>query len=105
MAELKPNFTYIDDDEKELADLDPTTALSVAEKESAIEDFKKAASDVRKSVTMRLSESTITGLKERADADGIPYQTLASMVLQKYVRGALLDKDAVQEVIKAIKVS
>jgi hypothetical protein len=52
---------------------------------------------------MRLSESVITGLKSKAEADGIPYQTLASMVLHKYVRGSLLDKDAVREVVKALQ--
>ncbi|HKL86784.1 MAG TPA: hypothetical protein VJ861_10680 [Treponemataceae bacterium] len=82
-----PNFAFIDDEEKELRSLDPSTALPEAEKQAAIEDFKKASSDIRKSVTMRLAESTITGLKARAEADGIPYQTLASMILQKYVRG------------------
>ena len=51
---------------------------------------------------MRLSESTIAGLRAKAEAEGIPYQTLASMILQKYVRGALLDKDAVAEVVKAL---
>lgn len=37
-----------------------------------------------------------------AEADGIPYQTLASMILQKYFRGALLEKEAVMEVVKAL---
>jgi len=41
-------------------------------------------------------------LKAKAEADGIPYQTLASMILQKYVRGALLDGDAVREVVNTL---
>lgn len=35
--------------------------------------------------------------------DGIPYQTLAAMILKKYVQGALLDRDAVREVVKALR--
>ncbi|MGO8694865.1 MAG: hypothetical protein ACLQMF_14480 [Rectinemataceae bacterium] len=57
-----PNFTFLDEEERELEHLDRATA----------------------------------------EAEGIPYQTLASMILQKYVRGALLDKDAVAEVVKAL---
>ena len=60
-------------------------------------------SETRKNVTMRLSESVIKGLKSKAEADGISYQTLASMILQKYVRGSLLDKEAVKEVVKALQ--
>jgi len=95
----------LDDEDQEIEDnLDFSKALPEAEKLAAIEDFRRAASDTaKKSVTMRLSESVISGLKARADADGIPYQTLASMVLQKYVRGALLEKDAVREVVMALR--
>lgn len=98
-----PNFEVLDEDERELAKLDPATALPKKERQKALDAFRRAAEGgVRKAVTMRLSEATIQGLKKKAETDGIPYQTLASMVLQKYVRGALLDKDAVKEVVKAI---
>lgn len=95
----------LDDEEQEIEDnLDFSKALPEAEKLAAIEDFRRVASDTaKKSVTMRLSESVINGLKARAEADGIPYQTLASMVLQKYDRGALLEKDAVREVEMALR--
>ena len=39
----------------------------------------------------------------KAEAEGLPYQTLAAMVLKKYVQGALLDRDAVREVVKALQ--
>jgi len=48
-------------------------------------------------------EDNLDFSKALPDADGIPYQTLASMVLQKYVRGALLEKDAVREVVMALR--
>jgi predicted DNA binding CopG/RHH family protein len=99
-----PNFTPLDDEEKELEHLDPATALPESEKQAAVAAFRAASSGgVRKAVTMRLAESTINGLKARAEADGIPYQTLASMVLQKYVRGAFLEREAVQAVVTALK--
>jgi len=93
----------LDAEEQEIEDnIDFTKALPEAQRLAAVEAFRNAAKDTRKAVTMRLAESTIAGLKARAEADGIPYQTLASMILQKYVRGGLLEKEAVKEVVKAL---
>ncbi len=79
-----PNFEALDEDEKELAELDPAKVLPKMERQKALEAFRRAAvGGVRKAVTMRLSEATIRGLKKRAETEGIPYQTLASMVLQR----------------------
>ena len=103
-AEFTPNFTPLGDDERELAESLPQyVALPEEGRLASIEEFRAAASNNKKAVTMRLSESVISGLKQRAEADGIPYQTLASMILQKYVRGALLERDAVREVVKALR--
>jgi len=99
--EYVPNFEFLDDEEKELEHLDAATAYPKEVQEAVLEPYRASP---RKNVTMRLAESTIAGLKARAEADGIPYQTLASMILQKYVRGALLEKEAVKEVIKALTV-
>ena len=101
-----PDFRYLDDEEKELiesleSEADTLKPLSVSEKDALLLQLKRAEAP-RKNVTMRLSESVIAGLKAKAEEDGIPYQTLASMILQKYVRGALLERDAVQEVVKAL---
>jgi predicted DNA binding CopG/RHH family protein len=95
-----PNFEFLDEEERELEHLDPSTAYPKDVQERMLAPY---SSETRKNVTMRLSESVISGLKSKAEADGIPYQTLASMILQKYVRGSLLDKDAVKEVVKALQ--
>jgi predicted DNA binding CopG/RHH family protein len=80
-------------------------ALSEEEKKIEIEAFRHAVADTKRAVTMRLSESTIAGLKAKADSAGIPYQTLASMILKKFVGGLLLERDAVREVVNALRVS
>ena len=94
-----PNYTFLDKEERELEHLDRATAYAKEVQESILAPYR---ADAKKAVTMRLSESTIVGLRAKAEAEGIPYQTLASIILQKYVRGALLDKDAVAEVVKAL---
>jgi predicted DNA binding CopG/RHH family protein len=102
-----PGFKYLDEDEKTLikgieANADALQPLPEAEKDAFLAKFHKPES-VRKNVTMRMDESTVAGLKAKAEAEGIPYQTLAAMVLKKYVQGALLDRDAVREVVKALQ--
>jgi predicted DNA binding CopG/RHH family protein len=45
-----------------------------------------------KRVNIRISEKDLLALQKRAVRQGIPYQTLISSVLHKYVNGALTEK-------------
>ncbi len=91
----------LDPEEQETEDnLDYSTALSKGEQDAILAPYRAEA---KKNVTMRLSETLIAELKKRAEEEGVPYQTLASMVLQKYVRGGYLEREAVREVVKALK--
>ena len=45
-----------------------------------------------KRVNIRMSEMDLELLQERALIEGLPYQTLMSSVLHKYVTGRLTDK-------------
>ncbi|MEI6387950.1 MAG: hypothetical protein WCQ50_15070 [Spirochaetota bacterium] len=94
-----PNFAPLDDEEGELEHLDPATAYPTEVRESILAPYR---ADAKKNVTMRLSESLISELKKKAEAEGLPYQTLASLVLMKYVRGDFLQREAVREVVKAL---
>jgi predicted DNA binding CopG/RHH family protein len=55
----------------------------------AAETFKK---DAR--INIRLSSRDLRALQARALKEGIPYQTLVSSVLHKFVDGQLVDKAA-----------
>jgi predicted DNA binding CopG/RHH family protein len=50
--------------------------------------FKK---DAR--INIRLSSKDLRGLQKRALAEGIPYQTLVSSILHKYVEGRLSESN------------
>ena len=47
-----------------------------------------------KRVNIRISEIDLELLQERALIEGLPYQTLMSSVLHKYVTGRLTEKNA-----------
>ncbi|MBL4584671.1 MAG: hypothetical protein JKX83_08650 [Pseudomonadales bacterium] len=64
-------------------------------KPSDIARYKTAAKNTFKKdkrVNIRISELDLELLQERALIEGLPYQTLMSSVLHKYVTGRLTDK-------------
>ena len=52
-------------------------------------------------VAMQTVQEILEKLKEKAKDDGIPYQTLISMVLHKYITNQLLEKS---ELLKSIQI-
>ncbi|MBN1242658.1 MAG: BrnA antitoxin family protein [Spirochaetales bacterium] len=98
-TDYEPDFTPLDDEEGELAEIDFSTVVPYPDeaREAMLAPFR---ADPKRNVTLRLSESLIEALRKRADAEGLPYQTLAMLVLRKYVSSAYLDREAVREVAK-----
>ncbi len=45
-------------------------------------------------INIRLSAKDLRGLQKKALSEGIPYQTLVSSILHKYVEGRLHENDA-----------
>ena len=45
-----------------------------------------------KRINIRLSERDLLGIQTKAVEEGLPYQTLISSVLHKYLRGTLTEK-------------
>ena len=46
-----------------------------------------------KRVNIRISSKDLEALQTRAIEDGIPYQTLMSSILHRYITGRLVDKE------------
>ncbi|WP_201764876.1 antitoxin [Methylotuvimicrobium buryatense] len=62
-----------------------------------INKYKAAAKNTfrkDKRVNIRMSELDLELLQEKALIEGLPYQTLMSSILHKYVTGRLVDKNA-----------
>jgi predicted DNA binding CopG/RHH family protein len=62
---------------------------------SELKKYKTAAKNTFKKdkrVNIRISQMDLELLQERALIDGLPYQTLISSVLHKYVTGRLTEK-------------
>ena len=53
-----------------------------------------------RNVNIRLSESVLEQLKQRSREEGIPYQTLISSVLHKFVTDRLVDEAAIRKSVR-----
>nr|WP_136250812.1 hypothetical protein [Ningiella ruwaisensis] len=66
-----------------------TPALKKAAQSAAEETLKKD-----KRINIRISSRDLLALQRRAAKEGLPYQTLVSSILHKYVAGSLEDRIA-----------
>jgi predicted DNA binding CopG/RHH family protein len=85
---------YYDEEEKELIESIENDEWITSgdenseEKEEAIESAKRTLRKDKR-MNIRISERDLKNLKVKALEEGIPYQTLVSMILHKYVTGKL----------------
>jgi len=56
-----------------------------------------------RNVNIRLSESVLEQLKRRSREEGIPYQTLISSVLHKFVTDRLVDEAAIRKSLRMLQ--
>ena len=93
MSKKLHEFDYpLDDEERALLEaVEKEGIKSVDDAGEKIELARKAAlntiSQKRKAITIRLPERDLIRLKAQALRDGLPYQTLISSVLHKYIEG------------------
>ena len=56
-----------------------------------------------RNINIRISEPTLAELKKLAAREGLPYQTLVSSILHKYVTHRLLDEEAMAKSIRFLR--
>lgn len=64
--------------------------------ESIISDSKKS-----KNINIRIKKYDLELVKKRAEEEGIPYQTLISSIIHKYVSNQLIEE---RDIYKALKI-
>lgn len=55
-----------------------------------------------RNINIRISEHDLEQVKRRAEREGLPYQTLISSVLHKYVSDQLVDERAIGKTLQLI---
>lgn len=74
--------SYENDEWKSVKNLDTVKELYA--------DYARNTVRKNKRINIRLSETDLTKLKEKALEEGIPYQTLISSLIHKYVTGKIV---------------
>jgi len=86
----------LDEEEREIIEaFERGETVPVPDMEARIAEYQEAARVfMRKEqrVNIRITNQDLFALKEMAFEDGIPYQTLMSSILHKYVTGRLIDR-------------
>ena len=73
-------------------------------KKASIESIIDKANE-KKSISLRLKNNDIEQLKLRAETEGLPYQTLLSSIVHKFVTDQLVDKRSILRSLEILKVS
>lgn len=64
---------------------------NIKEQKGTYQAYARATFHKDKRINIRISEKDLLALQKRAVREGLPYQTLVSSVLHKYVTGALVE--------------
>jgi len=61
------------------------------------------AANKTKNINIRISANDIEKVKQRSKEEGIPYQTLISSIIHKYINGKLVDENAVLKSMELLR--
>ena len=96
------NRNRLDDEEQQIED-SADEFVPVSQEERARVERILARSRKTKNINIRLSEGDLAMIRSRAQREGVPYQTLVSSVLHKFVTGQLVDETQVMKAVELLE--
>ncbi|NOY52651.1 MAG: antitoxin [Deltaproteobacteria bacterium] len=84
--------------EDEILHYRPVSQAKRAEIERSLDQANE-----KKSISLRLRKYDLEKLKERAEQEGIPYQTLLSVIIHKFVTDQLIDRRSLIKGLQLLK--
>ena len=90
------------DEEEQAIEDSAEEYVPVGDEERARIERVLARSRKNKNINIRVSEADLDRIRTKADREGLPYQTLISSVLHKYVNDQLVDEDQVVKTLELI---
>jgi predicted DNA binding CopG/RHH family protein len=76
----------------------PVTETEKNQIEALIDSANKT-----KNINIRISAYDMDKVKEKSAAEGLPYQTLISSIIHKYITGKLVDEQALLKSIELLR--
>ena len=71
-------------------------------KKRVIETIIDKSTSKSKNINIRISDSDLNKIKERSLKEGLPYQTLITSIIHKYVTDQFIEESQIQKVAKAL---
>ena len=99
------NIEYTADELELLESIEKGEWKSIKNLEEEKKRYQNYASNTLKKdkrVNIRMSERDLKELQRKALEEGIPYQTLISSLLHKYINGRFIDVDVIKQLKKRI---
>ena len=94
----------LDKYEQEIEDnIDKLVPVSKKEKTRIDAIIEKARKNI--SISLRINNYDLEKIKKKADKDGLPYQTLITTVLHKYINDDLYEKNEVLKTLRTLKIT
>jgi predicted DNA binding CopG/RHH family protein len=84
--------------EKSAESYRPVTRKELQKIEGVLNHIRKT-----RNVNIRISEAVLEQLKQRSREEGIPYQTLISSILHKFVANRLVDETAIRKSVQLLQ--
>jgi predicted DNA binding CopG/RHH family protein len=84
--------------ERDFEETRPVSKETKERIEQIIEGSRKS-----RPISMRINEKDLERLKEKANKNGLPYQTMINVVIHKYVTDGYLDKEEINKYLKLQK--
>mgnify|MGYP006298340329 FL=1 len=98
---MKPIYE-LTDEEKQIENEIDTYRTVKGEKRKKVESIISAARK-NKAISLRITNYDLEKLKEKAEQEGLPYQTLITTVLHKYITNQLFEKEEILKSIRLLK--
>ncbi|GHV36971.1 hypothetical protein AGMMS49546_03430 [Spirochaetia bacterium] len=77
--------------------------VPVTENEQAEIEMIIASANKTKNINIRISEYDLEKVKQKSADEGLPYQTLISSIIHKYIAGTLVDQQAVLKSMQLLR--
>ncbi len=82
------------------------SSLDKKEKEKHIRAAKYTLTHKKdKNISIRISEEVLEGIKRLAKDNGLPYQTLITSIIQRYLNKKIVDIESVQMILRELKLN
>ena len=87
----KQKKIVLDEYEKEILEAYENGMLRPSKSQPDYQEIARNTMKKNRKINIRISENDLSALQRKAAREGIPYQTLVSSILHKYVSGGLRD--------------